>query len=211
MPFGGQICPAEPAFPELGSHGVSDAPFQGDEPGLSGRPFRWSDLGYLVFLGTPVPRGSFCSVSTARPRAGKKSVRFSCVLRPTRKKRMLLRPKKKTRVGRKSLRRPVACVYYDDLPPRGRAPRWTENHPRERGTCETRETSHHQATKRRMSTRLFLAISRMPMSGADKHLCGVWRTRPPGGHPALCLARARPTHRLHSRDMRATRAAEHCC
>ena len=76
----------------------------------------------------------------ARPRAGKKSVRFSCVLG---EKMMLLRAKttqNKTRVRRKSLRKPVACVYYTSKPPpRGRA-RWTENHPPERKARHERET-----------------------------------------------------------------------
>ena len=110
----------------------------------------------------------------ARPRAEKKKARFCCVLGIKRTRLPEKRSRNKARVRRKSLRKPVACVYYD-LPPRGRA-RWTENHPRERGTRETRETSH-QATKWRMSTHLFLAITLMAVSGADKHL---WRTRPPG-------------------------------
>ena len=70
MPFGGQIC-LNRHFPSSDRTGVSDAPFQKDEPGVSGGASRWSDLGELVFLGTPVPRGSFCSVP-ARPRAGEK-------------------------------------------------------------------------------------------------------------------------------------------
>ena len=69
---GGQIC-LNRHFPSSDRTGVSDAPFQYDEPGLSGGASRWSDLGELVFLGTPVPRGNFCSVpAPARPRAGGK-------------------------------------------------------------------------------------------------------------------------------------------
>ena len=104
-----------------GRTGVGDAPFQWGEPGLSGGPPCWSDLGDLVFLGTSLPRGSFCSVSRAAS-CRKKSARFSYVLR---EKTMLLRgetTQNDTRVRRKSLRKPVACVYCD-LPPRCRA-RW---------------------------------------------------------------------------------------
>ena len=129
------------------------------------RFFRYAGTAWKFLLCSLFPRGLV---------QGGKSVRFSYALR---EKTNLLRAKKtrnKTRVRRKSLRKPVACGYYD-LPPRGRA-RWTENNPRERGTRETRETSH-QATKWRMSTHLFLAITLMAVSGADKHL---WRTRPPG-------------------------------
>ena len=42
---------AKPAYKPLRivRTGASDAPFQWDEPGLSGCPSRWSDLGDLVF------------------------------------------------------------------------------------------------------------------------------------------------------------------
>ena len=65
----------------------------------------------------------------------------------------------KTRVRRKSLRKPVACVYCD-LPRRCRA-RWTENHPRERGTRDTREKHHPQRKIGACSIILFLTITRL--------------------------------------------------
>jgi len=173
MPFGGQIGP-ESAFFELGSHWGQQCAVLTGRGGAFRRP-----------ISLVRPRGSHffqvrrCHVGVfalfpARPRAEKKKARFCYVLGIKRTRLPEKRSRNKARVRRKSLRKPVACVYYD-LPPRGRA-RWTENHPRERGTRETRETSH-QATKWRMTTHLFLAITLMAVSGADKHL---WRTRPPG-------------------------------
>ena len=55
----------------------------------------------------------------------------------------------------------MACVYCD-LPRRCCA-RWTENHPRERGTRDTREKHHRQRKIGACSIILFLTITRLDL------------------------------------------------
>ena len=140
MPFGGQIFP-EPVFFELGSHwGQRCAISMGRarafrRPISLVRPRRSRFSRYVVtaweFL-LCFPRGLVQE---------KKTARFLNALGTKRTRLPAKRSKNKTLVRRKSLRKPMACVNYT-LPPRGRA-RWTES-TRERGTRETRETSHPQ-------------------------------------------------------------------
>ena len=59
----------------------------------------------------------------------------------------------------RALRKPVACVYCDL--PRHCCARWTENHPRERGTRDTREKHHRQRKIGACSIILFLTITRL--------------------------------------------------
>ena len=120
--------------------------FSGASQGLQAAQQRWSDLGDLVFFRYVV---TACGVSVKRncfQRGLVQEKNRPGLVTSYAKKTMLLRAKttqNNTRVRRKSLRKPVACVYCD-LPRRCRA-RWTEthhhhHHPHKRGTRDTRET-----------------------------------------------------------------------
>ena len=133
MPFGGQIGP-ESAFFELGSHWGQQCAVLTGRGGAFRRPISLVRPRGSHFFQVRRCRAGFFALFPARPRAGKKSARFSYVLR---EKTMLLRGKttqNDTRVRRKSLRKPVACVYCD-LPRRCRA-RWTKTTPAREGRAK---------------------------------------------------------------------------
>ena len=147
----------------------------------------------ISFWAVHRPRADISAMFPAQPRAGGGSAGFGRVLGAKTKQLPAEKKQNATRVRSASLISPVRRSYYD-LPARG----GQKTTPRERDARNQRDEPP-TATKWRMSTHLFLAITLMTVSGADKHLC---RTRPPGP-----LFRARATDappQRHAGDMRSS-------
>ena len=193
MPFGGQICPEPAFFRARIALGPAMRRFNGTSQGFQAAHLVGPTSGISFFSGTPGTAWEFLLCFPRGLVQEKKSVRFSCVLG---EKTMLLRVKqlKKNRVRRKSLRKPVACVYYK-LPTRGRA-RWTENHPpRPRGTMfSSRELAFTASALRPRPALMPLASYTVP---ASSQAAMSSRTRSTISHtsPAGCQADAGSTRR----------------
>ena len=173
MPFGGQIGP-ESAFFELGSHWGQRCAVLTGRGGAFRRPISLVRPRGSHFSGTSVPCGSFCSVSRAascREKIG------PFLLRPRHKTDSTAGKKKQKQSScEKEITSEASGVCL--LRPASARSRALDRKPppRERDARNQRDEPP-TATKWRMSTHLFLAITLMAVSGADKHL---WRTRPPG-------------------------------